>query len=150
MTIFRIYEKENKWIKIKDLFDHNKDISHIFISNSLNILATACIDGFVNLYTFPNFYLIRAIKLEKNFSADYVFLSNSPLPCVCIFSKSKYSFFIYSVNGNKIYSEVAEDGMILSPQVFTDISFNDHLVIKYIKIIYFLITFKKIKFFYLF
>ena len=127
--MFRIYEKDNKWIKQRDLFDHNKDISHIFISNTLNVLATACADGFVNLYTFPNFHFFRAIKLDPNTSADYVFLSNLPLPCVSIFSKSNQTFYVYSVNGKKIYSDVAEDqGVLLSPQVFTDISFNDFLV----------------------
>ena len=129
ISIFRIYEKDNRWVKITDLFDHNKDISNIFISNTLNVLATACIDGFVNLYTFPNFHFLRAIKLDNNITADYVFLSNSPLPCVAIYSRSNYTFYVYSVNGKKIYSDIVEEqGILLSPQVFTDISFNDFLV----------------------
>lgn len=128
MSIFRIYEKDNRWVKINDLFDHNKDISNIFISNSLNILATACVDGFVNLYTFPNFYFLRAIKLTLNISADYVFLSNCPLPCVSIFSKFNNTFYVYSVNGKKLNEVVEEKGTLLSPQVFSDISFYDYLV----------------------
>lgn len=133
VSIFKIYEKEkeSKWIKHLDLFDHTKEITSIFISNQLNALATASLDGYVNLYTFPNFHLIRAIKLSNGIPADYVFLSNSPLPCVCIFSKYKKTFYVYTVNGKKIYQVSDEIENLLSPQVFTDISFNDFLVIKF-------------------
>ncbi len=55
------------------LYDHSQEITFISVSNVLNVLATSGLDGFVNLYTFPNNKLFRSIKLKDNIPADYVY-----------------------------------------------------------------------------
>lgn len=129
LTIFKI-DKNYNWSKEKELVDHNTEISYIFISNSLNILATSCVDGYVNLYTFDNFHFLRSIKLPNNVSANYVFLSNNPLPSISVFSLTNHTFYNYTINGKRINEAHEEKNNLLSPQVFTDISFNDYLVRK--------------------
>jgi hypothetical protein len=127
LTIFKI-DKNYNWIKEKELIDHNSEISHIFISNNLNILATSCIDGYVNLYTFDDFHFFRSIKLPFNISANYVFLSNNPLPSISIFSLTNFTFYNFTINGKKINEAYEEKVNLLNPIVFTDISNNDYLV----------------------
>ena len=95
-------------------------------------MATSCIDGYVNLYTFDNFHFLRSIKLPFNISANYVFLSNNPLPSTSIFSTTNYTFYNFTINGKKINEVYEEKVNLLSPLLFTDISFNDYLVIYFI------------------
>jgi len=54
------------------LLDHLTEITSFYISNTLNVFATASIDGYINLYTFPSNYLFRSIKLQANICANSV------------------------------------------------------------------------------
>jgi hypothetical protein len=110
------------------LFDHYSEITFISVSNSMNIYATSSLDGYVNLYTFPSNRLFRSIKLPDNLTADYVFISNSPLPSFCVYSRLSKMFYCYSINGFLLCEEFEECKFILSPQVLTDITFTDYLV----------------------
>ena len=68
--MFKINEIE--WTLHRTLFDHYSEITSIYISNTLNVLATSSLDGFLNLYTFPKGKLYRSIKSENNSPIDDV------------------------------------------------------------------------------
>jgi WD40 repeat protein len=75
LGILYIFEvNEFNWNLITKLYDHNKEITYISVSNALNVFATSSLDGFVNLYTFPNNRLFRSIYLigDIDITADYV------------------------------------------------------------------------------
>jgi hypothetical protein len=112
---------------VKILKDHKSKINWIYFCHKLNIFATIAEDKSCNLYTFPE---IRCFNIIKNlkFSFDYVFISSSPLPCLCLYSKSELSFYTYTINGTLITIE--KDGVrnVLSPLITNDNSFNDFLV----------------------
>ena len=73
---------ESIWKLANTLYDHNKEITYIFISNSLNVIATSSLDGYVNLYTYPNNRLFRSIYLsgDIDLTADYVRYHNLGIP----------------------------------------------------------------------
>ena len=57
---------------IKQLYDCDTKINHIFISNELNVCAVASTEGLVYLYTFPDFKLFRVILHDDIKSTDNV------------------------------------------------------------------------------
>ena len=84
-------------------------------------------DGYVNLYTFPDAKIFRSIS-NRGGPADNVFLSAYPIPCIMTYSSRTMSLITYGINGHLILCEIEEHG-ILSPIVFTDNNFNDYLVL---------------------
>jgi WD40 repeat protein len=122
LFVYRI--NDSQWSLQKVLFDSFKEICWITVSNNLNVFASGTIDGFVNLYTFPEAKLFRSIS-TNGFPVDKVFLSASPLPCVIVFSKSMLT--VYGINGNQIVA-ISEESDILTPKVFTDANYIDYIV----------------------
>ena len=74
MHIFKI--NETIWTLFNSLIDHTDEITSIFVSNRLNVFATTSLDGYLNLYTFPNCKLYRSLKLENNLPLDDVINCN--------------------------------------------------------------------------
>ena len=83
-------------------------------------------DGYICLYTLPLCKLIRCIKApNKNYS--YVFLSDSPLPCIILLSDEENTeILVYSINGKLIYKR-QEYNRILSPIIIKDLNSYDYL-----------------------
>lgn len=126
MYVFKIHE--NLLLLHKIIYEHSSEIRFIDISDNLNILATSSQDGYANLYTYPQIKLFRSISSE-NRSIDYVLLSAYPLPSFIIFSKTSKTLISYSINGKQLTKVEEECNYMLSPQVFTSISFEDYLVL---------------------
>ena len=115
---------KNKYL----LPEQNSPISHMHCSDELNLLATASIDGYICLYTLPLCKLIRCIKVPTE-KCSYVFLCDSPLPCIVVISDegSNSEIYVYSING-KFYSKKEEYFKIISPVLIKDIDSMDYLV----------------------
>jgi WD40 repeat protein len=122
---------------INSLFIHSEPIVSISINDSLNMCATSSKDGYVMIYTFPAFDLIRSIHIPSLFKdeseflyADNIFLSNSPLPCITVFISKKRLFKIFTINGHFMQDleEDKEVNCIKSPFVFTSFDFQDYLI----------------------
>ncbi len=124
LYIFQV--NEIQWKLCKAIYDHNDEITSLYFSHTLNILASSSKDGYINLYTYPNFKLFRVLTIADNDYPLSVFLGAFPLPSFVVYSNQK-KFYSYSING-KFLGEEVEMGDILSPCVFTDTSFNDYLV----------------------
>ena len=124
-----VYEinENGKWVQLFLLTDQIKEISHIFCNNELNLWASASKDGYICLYTLPLCKLIRCIKVScKNCS--YVFLSDSPLPCIIVIcdEESNSNLFVYSINGKLLYNK-QEYVLISNPVITKDLNDNDYL-----------------------
>ena len=120
---------------------HSDEITSISINETLHLCATASLDGYIMIYTLPEFSLVRSIQVSKQISeadiseeefiyADNIFLSSSPLPCFIIFISSKKMFFIYNINGKYIGEvEESEDTKKLnSPIIFKNLEFQEFLI----------------------
>ena len=120
---------------------HSDEITSISINETLHLCATASLDGYIMIYTLPEFSLVRSIQVPKQISeadiseeefiyADNIFLSSSPLPCFIIFISSKKMFFIYNINGKYIGEvEESEDTKKLnSPIIFKNLEFQEFLI----------------------
>ena len=120
-------DNKNDWKKHCFLTDQNSSISHIKCNDELNVWASLSHDGCICLYTLPLCKLIRCIKAPvKNYS--YVFLSDSPLPCIVLLSdEDNNEILVYSINGKLIFKR-NEYNKILSPMIIKDIYSYDYLV----------------------
>ena len=117
----------NNWEKNRLLTDQKSSISKISCNNELNLWASMTNDGYICLYTLPLCNLIREIK-APNKLYSYMFLSDSPLPCIIIISDEDNSeILVYSINGKLIYKK-QEYIKICSPIIIKDLNSNDHLV----------------------
>ena len=105
----------------KFFHNHSKKINYLNTNNNLNMLIDCSDDGYINLYTLPNFKLIRSMR---KIGIKYVFLTSSPLIGFVAISDDKYS--MYSINGKKIIS-INERLIIYKPIIIHDDEFNDYL-----------------------
>ena len=121
-------EKDLSKTKLGQLItDHISAISHIDCNSELNLWASASIDGYINIYTYPLSKLIRCIKVPTN-KCDFVFLSSSPLPSVVVITEDKNisEIFVYSING-KLLLRQKEQESFSCPIIIKDLNKNNYL-----------------------
>ena len=120
---------------------HSDEIISISINDTLHLCATSSVDGYIMIFTLPEFCLVRSIQTSKKVSdadiseeefifADNIFLSSSPIPCLITFISIKQLFTIYNINGKYIGEvEESEDTKRLnSPIIFKNLEFQDFLI----------------------
>ena len=119
-------DNKNDWKKHCLLTDQNSPISHIKCNDELNVWASLSNDGCICLYALPSCKLIRCIKAPpKNYS--YIFLSDSPLPCIVLLSDDENTeILVYSINGKLIFKK-NEYNKVLCPIMIKDIYSYDYL-----------------------
>ena len=116
----------SNWEKYHLLTDQKSSISKIHCNNELNLWASITNDGYICLYSLPLCNLIRAIKAPYKLYS-YMFLSDSPLPCIIAISDEDNSeIIVYSINGKLIFKK-QEYNRISSPIIKKDLNSNDHL-----------------------
>ena len=120
---------------------HSDEITSIAINNTLNMVATASLDGYVMLYILPSFVLVRSILISQKISetdisedeflyANNIFLSSSPLPCFVAFISSKRLFKIFTINGGYIgeVGESEDTSKLNDPIIFKNLDFQEFLI----------------------
>jgi hypothetical protein len=126
----KVYKNDfeaKEWKPLYQLNDQMKEITYIDCNNKLNLWASSTIDGYINLYSFPQCKLFRSIKVPTK-NCNYIFLSSSPLPSIIVitYEKKESEIFVYSINGYLILRQ-KEQGNISSPIIFKDLNSNDYL-----------------------
>ena len=109
---------------------HLSEISVINVNNELNMWISASIDGIINLYTMPNFKLVRTKKIKSENKIEYAFLSTSTLPSVIVITndnKNSREILSYSING-KLLEYIKDLNIILNPMIVKDLNFNEYLI----------------------
>ena len=126
-----IYKNEiNSWKKKCQINDHfNIPITSIYHNDILNLWGSAGYDGYINIYTFPSNKKISSIKIEESAqSADYIFISASPLACFIVYSSHNFSFYTYSLIGQLINKVVENETYIYSPIILKESNFGEILI----------------------
>ena len=136
------YNVDNYQLKIKcSLNAHSDEITSITVNDTLNMFATASMDGYIMIYILPSFVLVGSIQIfqensemdafgDESLYAKNIFLSSSPLPCLVAFINSRKLFKIFSINGGYIGQvEENEDTKKLNePIIFKNLDFQDFLI----------------------
>ena len=104
-------EEECKYKQLMQLNDHFKEIKYIDYNPRLNLFITYSLDGYLNIYTFPDIKMVRVINVEKytkkNELKKVALLSN---PFAMIFCYNKENYFFFSINGEIIKKEKVNKG----------------------------------------
>ena len=117
--------------KIKSIFNDHQHlpITSINFNDYLNIWGSACIDGYIKLYTYPTNKPILSKKVEQSsVYADFLNIISSPLPSFVIYCRKNLTFYSYSLLGKLIHKDKEDYINIKSPVVFKDIYGNYKLL----------------------
>ena len=160
-TVFQFQIKHNDpndnntWLLTNSLCHHQGEITYINVNLKLNVIGTCAKDKYIYLYRLPDLEIFNSVYINDDFDVDYLFISNAPLPSFIIYSIKDSLFRSYSINGGLICEKKArkqrrknesniedeyendvdecDDGLLISPVVFTDYKFVDYLVYGTIK-----------------
>ena len=148
------------WHPHKVINEGQGEISSIALNENLNIFIVCYKNGYCMVYTLPNCKLFNSFTIEENdlnsniilnkdnndpdseqettpmplinktYSPDITFISNSPLPCYIFYIKERKSLCIYSINAHFLNEfilgyEIVRNGI----KKFTDHCFKDYLFI---------------------
>ena len=83
-------------------------IKFIDYHKRLNAFLSYSLDGYINIYTFPKYKLVRAIEVSK-FSKNelnIVALVSNPFPMILAYDS--YSIYILTINGDLIKAKTIE------------------------------------------
>ena len=118
------------WNIKKVLNDHQHfPITSIYFSDELFIWGSACMDGYIKIYTYPTNRPILSMKVEQSsLYADYLIITSSPLPSFIIFCRKNLFFYSYSLLGKLIEKDKEDYIDIKSPIIFKDNYGNDKLL----------------------
>ena len=142
LLYYQLYKNQNLNLDDPIYIDaHSDEITSIAINETLHLCASASLDGFIQIYTLPEFCLVRSIQISKKVNdddiseeefafANNIFISSSPLPCIIIFISSKQLFIIYNINGKYIgeVEESEETKRLNSPIIFKNLEFQEFLI----------------------
>lgn len=102
----------NPWVLYREICDHEKMISSIFISEPMCMFATSSHDGSVNLYNLHKAKLLRTFKHPTLAPIYSVVLAQNPLATCAFFSREDHLWTAFSING-KLLTDIKSAG---SPQ----------------------------------
>ena len=140
------YDDKTIWHLYKILYDHFNPITSLAISEKLNIFISCSKYGYFMLYTLPKCKLINSHNLKNiinnnlnggenmtniNLFSDITLISDSPLPCIIFYVKSRNSLCVSSINGHFICESNRFD-FIIQPNTikkFTDRHFIDYILL---------------------
>ena len=129
IKIYKINDDIEKYESLHLISDQFSPISHLDCNEELNLWASASIDGYINIYTFPLCKLIRSIKVPIN-KCNYAFLSPFPSPSIIVIGeeeeKNESEIFVYSINGHLIMKQ-KEQSLITCPLIIKDINSYEYL-----------------------
>jgi len=140
LVIFNI-KPGMQWTMKKQIWDHGDTITHIFVSDSMQLFCSSSLDGYTNLYTF-NGNLLRKFKHPSGFPIHYSVLGQNPLPCLLMYSREDGIMYCFSLSGDLISKDSDTTKNVIGFTIGQDSNFNDHIT--YIKDRDFILTARKL------
>lgn len=124
--------KKQKWTKKKIINDHYSSITTLAMKDELNILISGDQEGYINIYTYPCFKLIRSLKVEG--AITHIFISDSPLPCFVVFVQNEFKAFTINgtpinINDNDKQLESKDQSRIVDYVYCRDSNWNEYLIL---------------------
>lgn len=98
----------NPWVNIKQLNDHERAVTSIFIADEMCLFCTSSTDASVNLYNLWSAEFIRQFRHPSSLPIYSAVLSQCPLPLVCFFSKDDHMWHAQTLNGQSLEDDSAE------------------------------------------
>lgn len=92
----------NPWVNFKQLNDHERQVTSIFINDEMCLFVTSSTDGRVNLYNLWEANLIRTISHPNQLQIYSAVLGQSPIPLCAFYSREDHMWHVYSLNGTSL------------------------------------------------
>ena len=142
-NIFLENNENKKYLKVLKIISSHSGyiINTISINSDLNLLADCSYDNYIHIYSLPKCEKINSIYIKDiKFKVDYIFLTSQPLASIVLYSNKLCKFKCYNINGHDLNIEQNDKNLydelkinnscepMISPVVFTDLLFNDHLL----------------------
>ena len=126
-------DKRQKLYEIKNINDHSKEIKYIDCNPRLNMFLSYSLDGFINIYSFPNYKLVSVIKISDYINNENplikVALISNPFPM--IFCYNELYIFVFTINGELIRKKEKDKFIKLYPCVDKSLGLiKEHIRIK--------------------
>lgn len=129
----------NVLTKAKHFFDHDDQVSSIFIHQEMQYFATSSHDGSCNLYNLLNHEMLRCFKHSALHAVSTVVISNQPLVCLAMFAPADKMWVSFSINGQNLNDLEAdkevlhkncfeESNSIVAPKVIQNSYFMEKLI----------------------
>jgi WD40 repeat protein len=116
------------------LSDHYKQIKFIDYNPRLNLFLSYGLDGYINIYTFPSFKLIRTIKVKDITKSDDVLIKialvSNPYPML-FFYDINY-IYILSINGDLINKKEIQKNKTIIPCIDKILGISNDSIYEYI------------------
>ena len=126
-------ENNSETILIK-LSDHYKQIKYIDYNPRLNLFLSYGLDGYINLYIFPNCKLIRTIKVKDITKSDDVLIKialiSNPYPMI-FFHDTNY-IYILTINGDLINKRENQKNTTIIPCIDKVLGLSNDSIYEYI------------------
>ena len=142
-NIFLENNENKKYLKVLKIISSHSGyiINTISINSDLNLLADCSYDNYIHIYSLPKCEKINSIYIKDiKFKVDYIFLTSQPLASIVLYSNKLCKFKCYNINGHDLNIEQNDKNLydelkinnscepMISPVVFTDLLFIDHLL----------------------
>ena len=128
---FHSTDEEKVLIKLSD---HYKQIKFIDYNPRLNLFLSYGLDGYINIYTFPSFKLIRTIKVKDITKSDDVLIKialvSNPYPML-FFYDINY-IYILSINGDLINKKEMQKNKTIIPCIDKILGISNDSIYEYI------------------
>lgn len=96
-----------RWFIFRQVNDHDRQVSSIFINNEMCLFVTGSFDGTVNLYNLHTGKLLRTFCHPTLAPIYSVVLAQNPLAVCAFFSREDHLWNSFSING-KLLSDLSK------------------------------------------
>ena len=104
--------------------NHYDKINHIYYNEDLNLFTTCGIDGYINIYTFPEGKIVHTFN--EKISIDYAFIINFPIPSLIIYSQKDQLIKSFLFDW-KLFEQI-EEKYFKNPLIYTNYLQRSYLI----------------------
>ena len=121
-----LYEYNNSKINLIKYINsnHYDKINHIYYNEDLNLFTTCGIDGYINIYTFPEGKIVHTFN--EKISIDYAFIINFPIPSLIIYSQKDQLIKSFLFDW-KLFEQI-EEKYFKNPLIYTNYLQRSYLI----------------------
>ena len=112
-------ENKDKWNLTCQIHAHSQEITCISHSTTLQVVATASYDGYVNIYRETDLKLMRSVYVH-DYKINKVILVASPLPSFVVYSMNKRKWKIFGINSIQPIQDVDMDNTLTCYKIIKD------------------------------